>query len=366
VIHYEYQMTIDQVFNYVFATLFLISFGLWIQVIQRLRTGQPVVPQQQRSVPGLGLLDVAIIFACWLWGQVLFHSLAGGGRELEFGRLDEAPADQRAIIIGWIAAGQLLGALAGLAIIGFRHRPLSLLRFSAESVWQGLRLGGWAFLLVVPPILLLQLGLSKIIPYQHATLDVLNSHSPWQSFVLTWFGAVVVAPICEEFFFRGILQDWLIRFFHGRNISGESLLLGSRSSSLDRSRSAGTLSSEASSIELRERAGSVVAGDFDSNVNGNQPGRGLGDNRGKGQQVGRAMQVGGDPWLSGLAIGVGALMFGLVHLGQGLAPIPLFFFGLALGYLYYRTGNIISCLVLHGLLNGFSMFWKTLGVLLSA
>ncbi|MDR0705939.1 MAG: CPBP family intramembrane metalloprotease [Planctomycetaceae bacterium] len=35
-------------------------------------------------------------------------------------------------------------------------------------------------------------------------------------------------------------------------------------------------------------------------------------------------------------------------------PIPLFIFSMILGLLYYRTGRLLPCVVLHALLNGFS------------
>jgi membrane protease YdiL (CAAX protease family) len=44
-----------------------------------------------------------------------------------------------------------------------------------------------------------------------------------------------------------------------------------------------------------------------------------------------------------------------MHLGQGAAPIPLFFFSLGVGYLYRQTGRLWPCIIVHFLLNAFSM-----------
>ena len=57
-------------------------------------------------------------------------------------------------------------------------------------------------------------------------------------------------------------------------------------------------------------------------------------------------------------------MFAAVHYGQGLAPVALFLFGLALGFLYRQTGSIVPCIVLHFFLNFFSMFWLSLDLAL--
>jgi membrane protease YdiL (CAAX protease family) len=51
-----------------------------------------------------------------------------------------------------------------------------------------------------------------------------------------------------------------------------------------------------------------------------------------------------------------ALLFALMHLGQGAAPIPLFLFAIVLGYLYQRTHRIWPSMVAHLLLNAATIF----------
>lgn len=52
---------------------------------------------------------------------------------------------------------------------------------------------------------------------------------------------------------------------------------------------------------------------------------------------------------------VTSLFFAVLHAGQGLAPIPLFFLALGLGYLYRQTGRLYPPLVVHMMLNGITM-----------
>lgn len=52
---------------------------------------------------------------------------------------------------------------------------------------------------------------------------------------------------------------------------------------------------------------------------------------------------------------VASVLFAAVHVGQGPAPIPLFFLSLGLGYLYRQTGRITPSLVVHMVLNGVTM-----------
>ncbi len=52
---------------------------------------------------------------------------------------------------------------------------------------------------------------------------------------------------------------------------------------------------------------------------------------------------------------VSSALFGLLHLGQGPAPVPLFVLALAMGYLYRQTHRQTPSLVLHGCFNATNM-----------
>jgi membrane protease YdiL (CAAX protease family) len=59
---------------------------------------------------------------------------------------------------------------------------------------------------------------------------------------------------------------------------------------------------------------------------------------------------------------ISSLLFALLHVGQGPAPIPLFFLALVLGYLYHQTHRIWPGLIVHAGLNGLTaaMLWVML------
>lgn len=61
------------------------------------------------------------------------------------------------------------------------------------------------------------------------------------------------------------------------------------------------------------------------------------------------------------AIVVTSLVFALLHLGHGAAPIPLFFLALALGYLYQRTHRLAPSVTVHFCLNACSFAVLCLG-----
>jgi len=71
-------------------------------------------------------------------------------------------------------------------------------------------------------------------------------------------------------------------------------------------------------------------------------------------------EVEGTPWQprSYLPILITSVIFSLMHLGQGAAPIPLFFLSLGLGYLYRQTGNVTAPIVVHMVLNSMTMIAK--------
>ena len=59
---------------------------------------------------------------------------------------------------------------------------------------------------------------------------------------------------------------------------------------------------------------------------------------------------------------VSATVFAAMHVGHGPDPIPLFVLAAGLGYLYQRTHRILPCIVVHVLLNAFSvtMLWLSI------
>ena len=55
------------------------------------------------------------------------------------------------------------------------------------------------------------------------------------------------------------------------------------------------------------------------------------------------------------AVVLSSLAFAAAHVGQGLAWLPLFFFGLVVGYLARQTGSIVPGIILHALFNAVSV-----------
>src|SRR5271170_2423104 len=85
---------------------------------------------------------------------------------------------------------------------------------------SGLGIGLISFLLLMPQIYFLELAsaavnlmLTNAPPPEHPLLQQLQNNPSNLEMLLLVLTACVVAPITEEFFFRGIIQSWLSRVF---------------------------------------------------------------------------------------------------------------------------------------------------------
>lgn len=174
-----------------------------------------------------------------------------------------------------------------------------------DSRLAGIGLGLLTGLIAIPIILRIHLISQIMTDYTHPTLDDLQNRVNLLLIVTQSFRAIVVASVIEEVFYRGLLQGWLQRIQRQQLPSLESLLAG--------------VDSQPQKDDARPTAPSA--------------------------------------W----PILASATLFALAHLNLGASAIPLFFFGLVLGYLFRRTGSLIPCIACHSLLNGYSIAVTLLG-----
>lgn len=205
----------------------------------------------------------------------------------------------------WSAAASLLFVVATWLLLRYSSRATNADLGWQPAFWRNdVGAGVLVFLLVAVPLYGLQYLLMQIFPQQHPLLELALAR---RDFGFYWAGclqAVVAAPLSEELLFRVVCQGWLA----------------------DRIR--------------------ALRGDSETDEGG--PATPLDDSAAIAASSGAAPVC----WP---AILLTSLLFALLHLGQGPAPIPLFFFALVLGYLYERTRRLLPALVLHGCLNGVTM-----------
>ena len=238
------------------------SFAMAVRVLAMREPGQPLVAAQPWEPVAWDGPDVAALFLV----QVMFGLVAANSGPKPMPVLHQLSAG---------TASTVAATFVGVWILRSRGASWRSLGLITRSFGSDAKLALAALALVLAPLLTLSSGLDQLVPYRHPIIDFLSEHRDPLSLAMVFVSAVVVAPIAEEFFFRGVLQGW-----------------------------------------LQKRL----------------------------------------PELGGLgAIAIASLAFGLAHVGQGLAWIPLVFFGMAVGYLAKQTGSIVPGIIVHSLFNAVSV-----------
>jgi membrane protease YdiL (CAAX protease family) len=286
----------------VFVWIGLISIVVWIALIKRDRN--PLMPQRRHEAPW-GLVD--------LWGIMLFWFLAVTMTGLVAANWSE----NKSMALAASGAASLLATAAGLVLLFWRYRDRAAEFFRPQCWWREIGFGLIGFVAVTPPIFWLMAVLVQFFPYHHDTLDQLQKDPGWINVLASYFAAGVAAPIGEEFFFRGVLLPWLARLKLGATRAHRiACVYGDSPQTL----------SDFSSVEV---------------------------SAGNSNPTSRLFAM---AW----PIVASAAAFALLHLGQGPAPYALLVFGIALGYIYLRTRSLLACIVLHAMLNIYSLTWETL------
>jgi membrane protease YdiL (CAAX protease family) len=246
-----------------------------------------------------------------------------------------------------IGAAQLAAVLLGSAFVCFRAGVTAAqVGWDLRSWQKDLAFASYGFGLIIVPVFAVQALLSQVIEYEHPAITPFKTSKSWLFFAAASFSAVIVAPIAEEFFFRGILQSWLQRIG----------LVGARTfSDLFAPPASPTMVAPPLVDTSAEKVESLPAEVDPANPYGFST-RVL-------EPIPRTTEVLMAPGLvPHWPIWVTSAIFALLHAGQGAAPVPLFLFSVMLGYVYRKTGRLLPVIAMHMLLNGVSM----IGLALSA
>ena len=285
------------------VSLALVSIPLWLRFVRQFPNQNFIQLAPSRSVK-LGFVDVGLIFflsqLLQIGGIYLVCSLLGIPNILADKELERTSG------FYWISVGsQFMSMAIAIGIVCLRHREgLSLFGIRTETWKRDLWVGLAGYIMIIPGVLALHSLLSLLVPYEHGTLNALGEVDWLGQFALA-IGAVFAAPIYEEFFYRGALLGWLLRFSYLSRRDMMAWVYGGA-------------------------AGTYLGKPEDSEIEQQQP-------------------VSNKAIYSSLLF-TGAF-FGLMHSGQGAAPIALTVLAIILGYLFVRTQSLLPCIVVHLLLN---------------
>jgi membrane protease YdiL (CAAX protease family) len=306
------------------------SLGTWAIIGQRLRQHGEVVSSEPRtSVP-------------WTWWHVLLVFLAATFlpsvafplNDLSEASFETMSPDKVANLLATMGVISLLAMLFGLAVIKLTT-PAKLQDFglSLRHSSRDFFIGSFGFMAATLPVLGVQFVVTQIVEYNHPILDMLNESANDRIWLVALFTAVVVAPLTEELLFRVLLQGWLEKVATRAQLPA--------------------VPSEAKVPDSVELGAAGVPVEIDP-VNpyaatASAPAE---------EQLAPGSLVKPPVWPIWITTGI----FALMHVGQGLAWVPLLLLGAILGYVYRQTHRLMPCVVLHALFNLFSLMIFRLSV----
>lgn len=335
-----------------------VSLAVWGALWWRRVPGAAWVPYEPRRPVPWGLVDLALVVALFLAANAAGFALqtAAGG-----------PASRGAVVLNervvWAQAALSLAVMAASAVaLAVRYRVTGReLGVVAARLGHDVRLGAVAFLALAPPTYLLQTLLVRGFESKHPLVELLRQQPRPSLIAATFTAAVLVAPLAEEYLFRGLLQGWLERYAAARGV-GWNLIWGGPARP--------TEAQESQALQVARPDGDARSTDARRPAAGESEGAVAID----GRDAGRGCAADGAPlpaspggpnapayWPTAAS----AFVFALLHINHGPDWIPLFFFALGLGYLYRQTHRLVPAIVVHLLLNGCSMLMLLLEILLA-
>jgi len=329
---------------------------LWV-AIYRLATGRFLPWTPRRHVPWTFLDVVVIVFVAvsLLVGiAALVQGLRGAPANGVANQIRQhhvaAAAD-----VAWKIAAMLMATLYLVIKSRATWRDFGL---SWRNLPSHVLIGVVAFVMLAPPVYAIQAAIVWFgkWKYEHPLIEMLQKSPDFGLFLLLAFSACIMAPLSEEWFFRGIVQGWLERAFGWLMKSPQHRLAGTIAAAespvgIFDAELAGSAPIAAAPVAaaLPAPAGTLI----DSNpYAASQPAGSpvaLVDDEVHEEPFPRSIVV---HWLP---IFLSAVLFGLAHWGHGPAPIPLTALAIGLGYVYQRTHSIVPVMVVHALFNSVSM-----------
>ncbi len=292
------------------------SLSFWIWAGVRMRRGIPILATQPWLPRVWGLVDILVVAVAWLSSQVLVVRFSrdqwgvAAGQEL---REDQMPLSVMALL----GIANLVTVVFAMFWITVRHRTsLQQFGFSFKNFHRNCLIGVVAAVATLPIIHVLMLSLTQgtNTEYNHPLIKMMIENASISAYLLGCFSAVLAAPLAEEFLFRVLLQGWLQSIEYGRTHT--DWIMG-----------------------FEPQESEQTSADFAS------------DNAAESEPI-----VVNPTRTSLWPVLVAGTLFGVAHYGYGLSYIPLTAMGIVLGLLFRATGSIFPSLIVHVILNAFSMY----------
>ncbi len=304
---------------------YLMSFVLWGQAFSRYGRDalNRLVPLRPREQPFWTPVHFLLTFGFFIVSVSLMLGLTVGRPEMQ-------------TLVTQLTLNTLGGiaAVVGSILIFSIKVPDAAARLGLMLSAKDVQLGLIASLMILPPVMIISGLVSNLVEYHHPVLDSLKAEPGLRLFIVMVIGTAVITPFVEEFLFRVLLQGGLqgIADHVSRN-----RVIESADSAIETTAIAKVDPQRIDDIGLNPYAvGTLVSDSPDLKMDESL------------QQFQSPNAFRPRAWWP---IIVASILFAGMHLGQGAAPIPLFFLSVGLGFLYRQTGTITAPLVVHAVLN---------------
>jgi membrane protease YdiL (CAAX protease family) len=350
-------------FGLAFLAFLGASLGGWIWFMLNLKIVRSWTGwERDQPASRVGLVDLILFFCCIVVTQIPLvvavrpfisrdaKPIADASIVSEPSAIATAPeATNKPEVPAWVtpllALSYMMAWGMSVFLLCFRTRS-SLLQLGilGGDVTINIAVGLAAFLLATPMILILSGIVNSLtdIEYEHPVIEAMKQH-PWM-FPLLFFGAVICAPIWEEYAFRGLLIRWLdsIRF-SGGNL--KTVFLGQPASTVALSDS-----QDEPGLSYASASGNPYEPPNATQFQANEL------SSSSFPKTGGTLPSNGDtfpPWWPAIVSG---MVFGLAHFSYGISWVPLILFGFISARLFQLRRSIVPCIVLHACFNALSMF----------
>ncbi|MEX0824874.1 MAG: CPBP family intramembrane glutamic endopeptidase [Pirellulaceae bacterium] len=318
----------------------------WIFGFLRLRNGEPLLQPESRVRPLVGFAEV--IMAVGLYFVLM---VAGMNVAAPLGWIEtRGPGSNEPIALDPdFAARVTIDGISKVAAVALLLIWLSFLdqhalrRLGMIPRFRDLKIGLITAAMLIPPVLILQQLLNLLTPYEHPVKDLIEARPTLLIGLLLAANTVLIAPFAEEFFFRGLLQGWFQRL--SRRGIVRSLATERGETAVERNDAVVDRDEAEFHPEQRpaEEASRNPYQAFDPRAA--EPPEAAPSVR---TEWIAADEVQHWPWWPMLLT---SLLFGLIHWGQGAAPVSLFFLAMGLSYVTRQTGSLWPAITVHFALN---------------
>ena len=325
------QAPVDEVLAIFQEGMMLLSIVACVHVLSLRRKGSVVPYEPRRPVPWG---PVGCLLALLLLTALGYQAIVGSRHAVDVVESSRKAMSAFDLISTMVA--QLIIVLVFLFVVAMFSNASARDIGVASNNRQRLRdvsIGAAACLAALAPVFFTQLTMMYFffpdtMKSGQPLIKQLMANPDPTMLVVAAVATVIIAPICEEITFRLLFQGWLERWEDDR--------LGWRTPAIETPLPAGESEPLAEAAKQVELSATPLP-----------------------EPVPPRKGVGGIAY-GWFPIFVSAAAFGLAHYGDGPEPVPLFVFGLVLGYVYQRTHRILPGIVAHALFNLFTMIilWR--------